>query len=272
MASPLAPGHRRPGVPDAQSGPDRSGRRRADRPQPAPRRQGAEGRSRSRCGSSLMTRSRALPPRSTPATAPSCSSLPTRLASRRAHRAPPPRRPPSAHDHRRRAGPVLRRSPRPSRRRRAQPVVGRSPSPVRRRRARRAPPSLRRTEPRRLVFPAPEGGYLHLENFRKRVWLPAIKPGRRRPLRVHDLRHTCASLAIAAGADVKVLQRMLGHALGGADARPLWPPPARTSTRAWRTASTRWLGPRPRRRRTVCRSRSRLRGILAGSTVSAALS
>jgi hypothetical protein len=29
---------------------------------------------------------------------------------------------------------------------------------------------------------------------------------------VHDLRHTCASLAIAAGADVKVLQRMLGHA------------------------------------------------------------
>jgi integrase len=32
------------------------------------------------------------------------------------------------------------------------------------------------------------------------------------PLRLHDLRHTCASLAIAAGADVKVLQRMMGHA------------------------------------------------------------
>ena len=32
------------------------------------------------------------------------------------------------------------------------------------------------------------------------------------PLRIHDLRHTCASLAIAAGADVKVLQRMMGHA------------------------------------------------------------
>jgi predicted RNA binding protein YcfA (HicA-like mRNA interferase family) len=30
-------------------------------------------------------------------------------------------------------------------------------------------------------------------------------------LRLHDLRHTCASLAIAAGADVKVLRRMLGH-------------------------------------------------------------
>lgn len=25
-----------------------------------------------------------------------------------------------------------------------------------------------------LVFPAPEGGYLHPENFRKRVWLPAV--------------------------------------------------------------------------------------------------
>ncbi len=32
------------------------------------------------------------------------------------------------------------------------------------------------------------------------------------PLRVHDMRHTCASLAIAEGADIKVLQRMLGHA------------------------------------------------------------
>lgn len=63
-----------------------------------------------------------------------------------------------------------------------------------------------------LVFPAPEGGYLHLENFRKRVWLPAVEQAGLAPLRVHDLRHTCASLAIAAGADVKVLQRMLGHA------------------------------------------------------------
>jgi hypothetical protein len=32
------------------------------------------------------------------------------------------------------------------------------------------------------------------------------------PLRIHDLRHTTASLAIAAGADVKTLQTMLGHA------------------------------------------------------------
>ena len=63
-----------------------------------------------------------------------------------------------------------------------------------------------------LVFPAPEGGYLRLENFRKRAWTPATEAAGVAPLRIHDLRHTCASLAIAAGADIKVLQRMMGHA------------------------------------------------------------
>ena len=33
-----------------------------------------------------------------------------------------------------------------------------------------------------------------------------------RPLTIHDLRHTAASLAISAGANVKAVQRMLGHA------------------------------------------------------------
>jgi integrase len=36
-------------------------------------------------------------------------------------------------------------------------------------------------------------------------------------VRLHDLRHTCASLAISAGANVKVVQKLLGHN-GGADA------------------------------------------------------
>jgi integrase len=30
-------------------------------------------------------------------------------------------------------------------------------------------------------------------------------------LRIHDLRHTAASLAISCGANIKALQRMLGH-------------------------------------------------------------
>lgn len=62
------------------------------------------------------------------------------------------------------------------------------------------------------VFAAPEGGPLDLHNFRTRVWVPAAERAGLDGLRLHDLRHTCASLAIAAGADVKVLQRMLGHA------------------------------------------------------------
>ncbi len=61
------------------------------------------------------------------------------------------------------------------------------------------------------VFAAPEGGPMNLHNFRSRVWVPAVERAGLAPLRLHDLRHTCASLAIAAGADVKVLQRVLGH-------------------------------------------------------------
>ncbi len=62
-----------------------------------------------------------------------------------------------------------------------------------------------------VVFTSPDGGYLRFDNFRNRFWTPATVDAGLAPLRPHDLRHTCASLAIAAGADVKVLQRMLGH-------------------------------------------------------------
>jgi len=37
-------------------------------------------------------------------------------------------------------------------------------------------------------------------------------PGFRWKLTIHDLRHTAASLAVASGANVKAVQRMLGHA------------------------------------------------------------
>ena len=52
-------------------------------------------------------------------------------------------------------------------------------------------------------------------NWSTRVWRPAlaatnIDPGR--GITPHKLRHTAASHAIAAGADVKALQAMLGHA------------------------------------------------------------
>ncbi|MDA0568057.1 site-specific integrase [Streptomonospora sp. S1-112] len=64
-----------------------------------------------------------------------------------------------------------------------------------------------------LVFTAPMGGPLHYDNFRSRVFGPAVKAAGLASLGVtaHKLRHTAASLAIASGADVKVVQTMLGH-------------------------------------------------------------
>ena len=63
-----------------------------------------------------------------------------------------------------------------------------------------------------LVFTAPGGGVLRNTNFRSRVFDRAKKELGLPGLRVHDLRHTAASLAIAAGANVKAVQSMLGHA------------------------------------------------------------
>jgi integrase len=62
-----------------------------------------------------------------------------------------------------------------------------------------------------LVFTAPKGGVLRLQNFRHTVWEPAVRAVGLDGLTPHALRHTAASLAIAAGADVKVVQQMLGH-------------------------------------------------------------
>src|SRR6266568_6510084 len=38
------------------------------------------------------------------------------------------------------------------------------------------------------------------------------RAGITRPARLHDLRHACASYALAGGADLKTVQRMLRHA------------------------------------------------------------
>ncbi|HET9301136.1 MAG TPA: tyrosine-type recombinase/integrase [Propionibacteriaceae bacterium] len=63
-----------------------------------------------------------------------------------------------------------------------------------------------------LVFTAPEGGVLRNTNFRPRFFDPAAEKAGLPGLTPHELRHTAASLAIAAGANVKAVQLMLGHA------------------------------------------------------------
>lgn len=73
-------------------------------------------------------------------------------------------------------------------------------------------PLLAGKQPDDLVFTAPRGGPLRANNFRRRVFKPAAAKVGLPDLVPHDLRDTAASLAISAGASIKAVQRMLGHA------------------------------------------------------------
>ncbi len=66
-------------------------------------------------------------------------------------------------------------------------------------------------DPSALVFPRFWGGILPIEEYRLAFDKACAEVGIE-GLTPHGLRHTTASLAISAGANVKVVQRMLGHA------------------------------------------------------------
>lgn len=60
---------------------------------------------------------------------------------------------------------------------------------------------------------SPRGSRLGLENWKRSVnWSAAIAKIGREKMRVHDLRHTYASLSRRAGADLRLLQKAMGHA------------------------------------------------------------
>ena len=62
-----------------------------------------------------------------------------------------------------------------------------------------------------LLFPAPKGGHLNLDNFRRREWRPAIvASGVRQPARLYDLRSTFASNALASGVTEFELAKVMG--------------------------------------------------------------
>jgi integrase len=76
-------------------------------------------------------------------------------------------------------------------------------------------PLLRRCTgkgPDDLVLTWPGGAVLRSGNFRRRFFDPAARAAGLEDLSPHDLRHTAASLLVASGANVKAVQRMLGHA------------------------------------------------------------
>jgi integrase len=65
-----------------------------------------------------------------------------------------------------------------------------------------------------LLFPAPAGGLLNLDNFRRREWSPAIEAaGIATPARLYDLRSTFASNALAAGVGIHALARIMGTSI-----------------------------------------------------------
>ncbi|QAB17098.1 site-specific integrase [Leucobacter muris] len=67
-------------------------------------------------------------------------------------------------------------------------------------------------EPEDYLFRSSRGGAINDRNWYNRVWLKVRDAlGIAGKMSVHDLRHVAATLAIAAGADVKLVQQMLGH-------------------------------------------------------------
>jgi integrase len=65
--------------------------------------------------------------------------------------------------------------------------------------------------PGALVFAGRDGGYLQRPKSSTGWFQAAVKKAKVQKVTPHDLRHTCASLAVSAGVNVLALQRMLGH-------------------------------------------------------------
>lgn len=63
-----------------------------------------------------------------------------------------------------------------------------------------------------LLFPAPRGGFLRHARSNERWFLRGkTAAGVPSSITAHDFRHTAANLAVQSGANIKALQRMLGH-------------------------------------------------------------
>jgi integrase len=62
-----------------------------------------------------------------------------------------------------------------------------------------------------LVFTSPTGTPLRHNNFRRRVWLPALAEAGLNELHFHDLRHTGNDLTAATGATLREMMDRMGH-------------------------------------------------------------
>jgi hypothetical protein len=75
------------------------------------------------------------------------------------------------------------------------------------------------TAPRALVFPDSHDGHLRWQNWRRRVWIPALERAGVPYFRSYDLRHTCATLLLYEGRTLNEVAEHLGHADPGFTAR-----------------------------------------------------
>jgi integrase len=62
-----------------------------------------------------------------------------------------------------------------------------------------------------LLFTSPEGKTLRYDNFRHRVWYPALAAAGIPRIHFHDPRHTGNQLAADAGASLRELMDRMGH-------------------------------------------------------------
>lgn len=69
-----------------------------------------------------------------------------------------------------------------------------------------------------LLFPAPRGGHIDGERFRYHEWSPALRAAGIAHRRVYDCRHTFASWALAGGAQLFYLARIMGTSVAQIDA------------------------------------------------------
>ena len=73
-------------------------------------------------------------------------------------------------------------------------------------------PRIAGREPDEPAVTSPNGGLLRSNNWRRHThWNRALKTTHLAPLTIHDLRHTYASLARASGADLRYVQKTMGH-------------------------------------------------------------
>jgi integrase len=70
-----------------------------------------------------------------------------------------------------------------------------------------------------LVFGDANGNHLRRQNWRQRVWIPALSAAGEPYFRPYDLRHTCATLLIYEGRPVTEVAAHMGHADPGFTAR-----------------------------------------------------